>query len=314
MKIKLQQKDKRARLWVIALVALVLSAAAIFPLYRVLAQGNSPPSKSAGDASEESSPALSYEELKALRTLELAVIKGIIADGPQAQPTLAKTLAETEVPAEFILDLLKTLRPEQLWARIDILEAVVLKPGQLTPKALARARILLAGEFLSAGRHADSVNQYLAVVRAEPTRLQTCEAWVGAGRVYQFQENHAEALRCWEIAAQFTDAARWPEEAQWLIALNCYHRRDYSRALDECTKLVESPYPGMFKAAGYFWMGETLRSLGRLDEAEQAYRKAIELKNASPLPASFRYQYEVAAKRAEMRLSPGPLNLYSASR
>jgi len=305
-----RKRDQRTRLLVGSLIALAL-AFGIAPLYRVLAKGQA--SGSAPTATEPSST-LTYAEQKALRIVELAVMKGIIANGPQSQPALVQTLAESEVPAEFILDLLKTLREEQYWARKPILEAVVSNPGQLTPKALARSRILLGGEYLSAGQHADSLNQYLAVVRAEPTGRQTCEAWVATGRVYQFQENDAEALRCWEIAAQFADAARFPEEAQWLIALNRYHRRDYSRALDECKKLVESPYPGMFKAAGYFWMGETLRGLGRLDEAEQAYRKAIELRNTAPLPASFRYQYDVAAKRAEMRLLPGPLNLYSASR
>jgi tetratricopeptide (TPR) repeat protein len=252
-------------------------------------------SMSATVASADSTATNAATALKAMRKQETAEIMNIIADGPQAEATLVQKLADTPLTAEYILELLKYLTPEQDWSRKPILEAVVgERAAQFKPKALARARLLLGGIYSSAKRYPEAIQQFLEVARTQAGTLQGCEGMVSAGQIYQLQGNKAEARRYWQQAIQFTDAERWPAEAQLLLGLMYQGERNHSQALEEFTKLTRRADGGLFRAHGYFYTGEALRKMGRWEEAYAAYQKVIQLNRDLPRRSPFRSQYNQA--------------------
>jgi tetratricopeptide (TPR) repeat protein len=255
---------------------------------------------SATTVSTNSTPTNSLAALKAMRRQEIAAITNLIAGGPAMESALAQKLAETPLTGEYILELTKSLAPfEQDWAKRLILEAVIgPKAGALKPKQLGRARLMLAGVYAGAQRYPEAIQQFLIVAQLRPSPLYGCEAWVCAGRIHRLQQNYVEARRCWEQAIQLTGAGRWPEEAQWMIGLSYLEERNHARALEEFRKLAESPDSGMFRAHGYFYMGEALRGLGRWQEAYAAYRKVIELDRDLPKRSPFGPLYSQAEKWA----------------
>ncbi len=253
----------------------------------------------ATSSSTDSTSTNAYAALKAMRKRETADILNIIAGGPETQATLVQKLAETPLTAEYILELLKHVTPEQQWARTPILEAAVgTRAGQLKVKALARTRLLLGAEYFSADRHPEAIEQFLEVTRIDSDTRQTCEALVMAGRVYQAQRNKPEARRYLLQAAQFSNAGRWPEEAQLILGQTSLGERDAARALEEFRKLAEWPEGGMFRAHAHFYMGEALRQMERWEDAYAEYRKVIAMNRDLPRKSPYRSQYNTVEKWA----------------
>lgn len=250
-------------------------------------------------ASTESTSTDSYAALKEMQKRETAEVMILIAGSVDMESALVQKLAETPLTAEYILEVLKMLKPDQDWARKPILEAaVLLRPTQLKPKALARARLLLAGVYSSAELYPEAVQQYLEVTRAQANTTQGWEAWVHAGQIYRLQKDIGEARRCWAEVALKAEAGRWAQEAQWLFALTYHEGREYARALEEFKKLAGAPGADLFRAEAYFWMGEAFRAMQQWDDAYTAYRKVIELNRNLPRSSPYRPQYNRAEKWA----------------
>jgi tetratricopeptide (TPR) repeat protein len=146
----------------------------------------------------------------------------------------------------------------------ELAESVRLDPDNLDAR-LQYAQLLLFGTEENVE---EAVAQASQVVEQEPERV---EAYVVRGRAYQIQGQHAEALADFEKAREVA-----PESPLALVFLANFHRREGNRsAAEPVYQELARVDPGFrsYQSLGAFLAEDP----ERFEEAEAAYRKALEL-------------------------------------
>lgn len=190
------------------------------------------------------------------------------ADGAEAtaRATLAKAPAHTGA---------KLLIARVAWERdatdetIQLVRGVVdAKPALLSPQELVLAHTLLGNIYLTRGRVGLAEAAFTTALKADP---KAASALTGLGTALYQSARYSEALARFEAAAQAD-----PQEVAAKIGMvKCRLVLERVKEASELAQTLREAHPKSAEAA--LWHGRALEALGQREEAESAYRRAVEL-------------------------------------
>ena len=157
---------------------------------------------------------------------------------------------------------------------LAILAAAAL--GRLRPRALRGgvvAVVLAALAFGTVQQSPQWANSVALFERGTEVAPQNHRAWLGMGNSMMLQRRAVEALPYYQRGLEL-----WPEtyEANYLLGRCYYQLEEYEKAE---RYLIWARERAPLEAAPHMYFGLSEMKLGRLDAAEVAVRRAIELRN-----------------------------------
>ncbi len=142
------------------------------------------------------------------------------------------------------------------------------KPALLSPQELVLAHTLLGNIYLTRARIGLAEAAFTAALRADP---KAASALTGLGAALYQSARYSEALARFEAAAQAD-----PQELMAKIGMvKCRLVLERVKEGAELAQRLREAHPKSADAA--LWHGRALEALGQRDEAENAYRRAVEL-------------------------------------
>src|SRR5690606_1010579 len=210
-----------------------------------------------------------------------------LEDSPRTSFGLARTLllAQDAAGAEALARAILQKAPDHTGAKLLIAriswkrdtsdetiqlvrEAVAAKPGLLSPEELTLGHTLLGNIYLARARIGLAVAAFTAALRADP---KAPSALTGLGTALYQSARYSEALARFEAAAQAD-----PQDLMAKIGIvKCRLVLERVKDASDLAQTLRDTHPKSAEAA--LWHGHALEALGQREEAEKAYRRAVEL-------------------------------------
>ncbi|HEU5077311.1 MAG TPA: tetratricopeptide repeat protein, partial [Polyangiaceae bacterium] len=234
-----------------------------------LREGDAKAARAAWESAKkiEDSPRTSFGLARALLLAE-------DVDGAESLARAALAKAPDHTGAKLLLARV-TWKRDASDETVKLVSGVVdAKPQMLSPQELVLAHTLLGNIYLARGRVGLAEAAFTAALKADP---KAASALTGLGTTLYQSARYSEALARFEAAAQADPADLMAK----IGIVKCRLVLERVKEGSELARTLRETHPKSADAA--LWHGRALEALGQREEAETAYRRAVEL---SPKDAS----------------------------
>ncbi len=196
----------------------------------------------------------------------------LLADDMENAEKFARQAMETQpdhAGAKLLVARITSERPEGEEETLKLLDSVIgQKGGKLSPHELVVAQTLQGDTYLKRSRISSAEAAYDKALEIEPRESRALE---GLGNALYAAARYSEALARYEAAAQAD-----PRSLRAKIGIvKCKLALERVKEASALADSLRQSYPKSFVAA--LWQGRAFDALGNREQAESAYRAAVEL-------------------------------------